>query len=199
MYRHAYRNFVTSRRAFLRQSAALAGVTAAAPLITGLGSGGLSAADGAAYADELWAKTKEGLTGDYRTELNVHAWEGYTEEPVLDPFSAQTGASVNAQMLISDPAAVNNLRSGGTSTWDIINLNNAWQRKELYPEGLIAPLDKAKFEPLYAMNTKGFEWPYHWAMDASGENLLGMIQRYGPSAMAINSDLIDPDTVESGG
>jgi spermidine/putrescine transport system substrate-binding protein len=31
-------------------------------------------------------------------------------------------------MLISDPAAVNNLRGGGTGTWDIINLNNAWQR-----------------------------------------------------------------------
>jgi spermidine/putrescine transport system substrate-binding protein len=183
----------------LRQSAALAGITAAAPLISGLGAGRLSAADGAAYANELWAKTKEGLTGDYRTDLNLHAWEGYTEEPVLDPFSAQTGATVNAQMLISDPAAVNNLRSGGTSTWDLINLNNAWQRKELFPEGLITPLDKAKFEPLYAMNTKGFEWPYLWAMDTSGENLLGMIQRYGPSAMAVNSDLISPDTVESGG
>lgn len=64
MYRHAYRNFVASRRAFLRQSAALAGITAAAPLIAGLGAGRLSAADGAAYANELWAKTKEGLKGD---------------------------------------------------------------------------------------------------------------------------------------
>jgi spermidine/putrescine transport system substrate-binding protein len=200
MYRHAYSRFVSTRRAFLRQSAALAGVAAASPLIPGLRPSLVSAADGAAYANELWAKTKEGLAGaDFRKELNVHAWEGYTEEQVLDPFSQQTGASVNAQMLISDPAAVNNLRGGGTSTWDIINLNNAWQRKELYPEGLIVPLDKAKFEPLYAMNTKGFEWPYHWAMDASGENLLGMIQRYGPSAVAVNSDALSPDTIESGG
>jgi spermidine/putrescine transport system substrate-binding protein len=201
MYGNVYRSFTSSRRAFLRQSAALAGITAASPaLISALTSGRAYGADGAAYADELWAKTKEGLAGgDYRKELNLHSWEGYTEEPVLDPFSQETGATVNAQMLISDPAAVNNLRGGGTSTWDIINLNNAWQRKELYPEGLIMPLDKAKFEPLYAMNTKGFEWPYHWAMDQSGENLLGMIQRYGPSAMAINSDLIAPETVESGG
>jgi spermidine/putrescine transport system substrate-binding protein len=200
MYRHAYSRFVSTRRAFLRQSAALAGVAAASPLIPGLRPSLVSAADGAAYANELWAKTKEGLAGaDFRKELNVHAWEGYTEEQVLDPFSQQTGASVNAQMLISDPAAVNNLRGGGTSTWDIINLNNAWQRKELYPEGLIVPLDKTKFEPLYAMNTKGFEWPYHWAMDASGENLLGMIQRYGPSAVAVNSDALSPDTIESGG
>ena len=56
---------------------------------------------------------------------------------MLDPFSKALNAQVNPQMLISDPAAVNNLRGGGTSTWDIINLNNAWQRKQLYPEGLI--------------------------------------------------------------
>ena len=36
-------------------------------------------------------------------------------------------------------------------------------------------------------------------MDPSNEHLLGMIQRYGPSAMAINTDLISADTVESGG
>ena len=64
---------------------------------------------------------------------------------------------------------------------------------------MILPLDKAKFEPLYGMNTAGFEWPYHWALDESGDKLLGMIQRYGPSAMAINSDLISPETVEKGG
>jgi spermidine/putrescine transport system substrate-binding protein len=196
-YRHAYRNFASSRRAFLKQSAALAGVAAAGSLLR---PGRAGATTGAAYADELCAKTKEELaSGEARMELNLHSWEGYTEEPVLDPFSQETGATVNAQMLISDPAAVNNLRGGGTGTWDIINLNNAWQRKQLYPEGLILPLDKAKFEPLYAMNTPGFEWPYHWALDESGEQLLGMIQRYGPSAMAINSDLIKPETIESGG
>ena len=158
------------------------------------------AGTGASYADELWAKTVEALAnGNHRKELNLHSWEGYTEEPVLDPFSSQIGATVNPQMLISDPAAVNNLRGGGTSTWDIINLNNAWQRKQLYPEGLILPLDKEKFQPLYDMNVSGFEWPYHWAMDEGGNELLGMIQRYGPSAMAVNADLVDPATIESGG
>jgi spermidine/putrescine transport system substrate-binding protein len=192
-----YRNFTSSRRAFMKQTTALAAAVGIAP---GLLARQALAAGGAAYADELWAKTKEEVaSGDFRKELNLHSWEGYTEEPVLDPFSRETGASVNAQMLISDPAAVNNLRGGGTSTWDVINLNNAWQRKQLFPEGLITPLDKEKFAPLYEMNTEGFEWPYHWALDESGENLLGMIQRYGPSAMAINSDSIDPATIESGG
>ncbi len=176
-------------------------------IVQGLGAGFMAAlaAPSAARAaggpaTALWEETKAALaSGGFRTDLNLHSWEGYTEEPVLDPFSRETGASVNAQMLISDPAAVNNLRSGGTSTWDVINLNNAWQRKQLYPEGLILPLDKAKFEPLYGMNVDGFGWPYHWAMDESGEQLLGMIQRYGPSGMAINTDAVSAETIEQGG
>ena len=196
-----YRSFSSSRRQFLKQSAAFAAAVGVAPAVLGAGAGSANAAAGAAYADELWERTKAELAGmsDIRMDLNLHSWEGYTEEPVLDPFSRQTGANVNAQMLISDPAAVNNLRSGGTSTWDVINLNNAWQRKQLFPEGLIKPLSKEKFAPLYDMNVTSFEWPYHWALDESGEHLLGMLQRYGPSAMAISTDAVDPATIESGG
>ena len=198
-----FRSFSSSRRQFLKQSAALAAAVGVAPaaLSAGAGAGNANAATGSAYANELWEKTKAELASmsDIRMDLNLHSWEGYTEEPVLDPFSRQTGANVNPQMLISDPAAVNNLRGGGTSTWDVINLNNSWQRNQLFPEGLIVPLDKDKFAPLYDMNVGGFEWPYHWALDESGEHLLGMLQRYGPAGLAVNTDLVDPQTMESGG
>ena len=192
-----YKSFSSSRREFIRSTTALAAAVGAGGLLS---SQHALAGSGAGAAEALWEKTKAELAGgNHRKELNLHSWEGYTEEPVLDPFSRQTGAQVNPQMLISDPAAVNNLRGGGTKTWDVINLNNAWQRKMLYPEGLITPLNKSKFEPLYSMNTSGFEWPYHWALDEKGQELLGMIQRYGPSAMAINSNAISPDTIEKGG
>ena len=197
-----FRNFSSSRRQFLKQSAALAAAVGVAPAALSAGAGGANAAStGADYANELWEKTKADLAGmsDIRMDLNLHSWEGYTEEPVLDPFSRQTGANVNPQMLISDPAAVNNLRGGGTSTWDVINLNNSWQRNQLFPEGLITPLDKDKFAPLYDMNVTGFEWPYHWALDDSGEHLLGMLQRYGPAGLAVSTDAVDPQTMESGG
>ena len=81
----------------------------------------------------------------------------------------------------------------------MINLNNSWQRNQLFPEGLITPLDKDKFAPLYDMNVAGFEWPYHWALDESGEHLLGMLQRYGPAGLAVSTDAVDPQTMESGG
>lgn len=195
-----YRDCNPHRRRFMVGSAAVAGSLALPPWAGRLARAASTPSEGAAYAVELWEKTKQALaSGEFRRQLNLHSWEGYTEEPVLDPFSREINAEVQAQMLISDPAAVNNLRGGGTSTWDVINLNNAWQRKMLYPEDLILPLDAAKFEPLYAMNTPGFEWPYLWAMDESGEQLLGMIQRYGPSGMAVNGDALDPAMVESEG
>ena len=80
-----YRSFTSSRRQFLKHSVALAAMTGAAPAF--LGSSAM-AATGAAYADELWAATKAELAGmsGIRNELNLHSWEGYTEEPVLDPF-----------------------------------------------------------------------------------------------------------------
>ena len=49
------------------------------------------------------------------------------------------------------------------------------------------------------MNVGGVEWPYHWALDESGEHLLGMLQRYGPAGLAVNTDAVDPQTMESGG
>ncbi len=175
----------------------LQGLTAGFAL--SLAGGRVRAGAGATYADDLWAKTVDELKGgDFRKTLNIHAWEGYTEEPVLDPFAKSVGADVNPQMLISDPSAVNNLRSGGTSTWDLINLNNAWQRKILYPNKLITPLDAEKFKPLYEMNVPEFAWPYKWAMADDGA-LLGMIQRYGPSGIAMNTSLMDPAEVEQGG
>lgn len=192
--RSQFTGYSTSRRQVLKGL----GAGFAASMAGGIGPS--FAATGGGYADELWEKTKADLAGGgFRMDLNLHSWEGYTEEPVLAPFQQDTSATVNPQMLISDPAAVNNLRSGGTSTWDVINLNNAWQRKMLYPEGLILPLDAEKFKPLYDMNVAGFEWPYHWALDESGEVLLGMIQRYGPSGMAVNTDAMSAETLTKGG
>lgn len=168
-------SFSQSRRDFLRQASALSAGIAAASLLP----------DAARAARE--------------NELNIYCWEGYNSDKVLDPFRREFNTNVKAQGLISDPDAVNQLRAGDTKTWDIINLNNSWGRRQLYPENLIKPLTKARFEPLWDMMLPEFKWPYHWAMSEDGEQLLGMIQRYGPSGINVNTDKVSAKTAADEG
>lgn len=168
-------SFSQSRREFLQQSAAIAASIAAASTMS----------------TTAWAARDN--------EMNIYCWEGYNSDKVLDPFRKEFNTTVKAQGLISDPDAVNQLRAGETKIWDLINLNNSWGRRQLYPEKLIVPLDEARFKPLWDMVLPEFKWPYYWAMDDSGSKLLGMVQRFGPSGVNVNTDKISKATVEDGG
>jgi spermidine/putrescine transport system substrate-binding protein len=168
-------SFSASRRDFLRQSSILAGSVAAA-----------SALPRAAHAAR-------------ENEMNIYCWEGYNSDKVLDPFRTEFDCTVKAQGLISDPDAVNQLRAGDTRIWDVINLNNSWGRRQLYPENLIVPLDQERFRPHWEMMLPEFKWPYRWGMSDDGSHLLGMIQRFGPSGMLINTDVVSQATLEDEG
>jgi spermidine/putrescine transport system substrate-binding protein len=123
-------------------------------------------------------------------ELNIYCWEGYNSDDVLDPFRREFKAKVRAEGLTSDPDAVNRLRAGETKVWDLINVNNPWAREMMYPEGLIKPISRERFEPMYKNMMKEFHPPYKWAMDKSGKELLGMTQRFGPFNFVVNTNKI---------
>ena len=132
-------------------------------------------------------------------ELNILCWEGYNSAQVLDPFRTKTGATVKAESLTNDPTMINRLRAGETNIWDLINVNNPWARKIMYPENLIKPIDRARFEPFFGKMLPGFKAPYKWAMDDAGANLLGMAQRFGPYSFVVNTDKISRATAEDQG
>ena len=89
-----FRSFSSSRRQFLKQSAALAAAVGVAPAVLGAGAGSANAATGSAYANELWEKTKAELentgpqlsgnifrsfSSSRRQFLkHLHSWEGYS-------------------------------------------------------------------------------------------------------------------------
>jgi len=123
-------------------------------------------------------------------ELNIYCWEGYNSDDVLDPFRREFSAKVRAEGLTSDPDAVNRLRAGETKVWDLINLNNPWAREMMYPEGLIKPISRERFEPFFNDMMPQFKAPYNWAMDKDGKDLLGMVQRFGPFSFVVNTDKI---------
>ena len=164
-----------SRRGFLKQSSMLAAGIAAAS-----------------------ALPREALAAR-ENEMNIYCWEGYNSDKVLDPFRTEFNCQVKAQGLISDPDAVNQLRGGDTKIWDVINLNNSWGRRQLYPGNLIVPLDQDRFRPHWEMMLPEFKWPYKWAMSDDGTQLLGNIQRFGPSGMNVDTNVISKEMAEDQG
>ena len=165
-----------SRRNFMTQSAAMAAAFA--------GAGSLASTPAQAAREK---------------ELNILCWEGYNSAQVLDPFRSNMGATVKAESLTNDPTMINRLRAGETNVWDLINVNNPWARKVMFPEKLIKPLDRAKMEPYFEKMMPAFKPPYRWAMDDAGAELFGMCQRFGPYSFVVNTDKVSRATAEDQG
>jgi spermidine/putrescine transport system substrate-binding protein len=136
---------------------------------------------------------------DRSKELNILCWEGYNSAQVLDPFRSSTGATVKAESLTNDPTMINRLRAGEINVWDLINVNNPWARKIMWPEKLIKPLDRAKMEPYFEKMLPAFKPPYKWALDDSEKELIGMAQRFGPYSFVVNMDKISRASAEDQG
>ena len=163
-----------SRRQFTGGLAAATALTAAAPLIR----------PRAAVSDRL----------------NVLCWEGYNTDDVLSPFRGMNpGATVRAESGTSDPDMINKLRAGEVNVWDLINVNQPWARDQLYPEGLIKPLDKDRFMPFFDKFAEGFKDPAYPLAFADDGELIGMPQRYGPFSFVVNTDKISQETAEDQG
>ncbi len=132
-------------------------------------------------------------------QMNILCWEGYNSDQVLGPFrKANPGAKVRAESGTSDPDMINKLRAGETSVWDLINVNQPWARDQLYPEGLIKPLDKDRFMPFFEKMLPEFAAPYPLSFADDG-NLIGMPQRYGPFSFVVNTDKISREMAEDQG
>jgi spermidine/putrescine transport system substrate-binding protein len=132
-------------------------------------------------------------------ELNILCWEGYNSAEVLDPYRRKTGATIKAESLTNDPTMINRLRAGETNVWDLINVNNPWARKVMLPEGLIKPIDRARFEPYFEKMLPQFHPPYQWAMDDAQQQLIGIAQRFGPYSFVVNTDKVSRETAEDQG
>jgi spermidine/putrescine transport system substrate-binding protein len=129
--------------------------------------------------------------------LNILCWEGYNSDDVLGPFrDLHPGATVRAESGTSDPDMVNRLRAGEVNVWDLINLNQPFARQQLYPAGLIRPLDKARFAPFFERMGQFANYPLAFAENG---DLLGMPQRYGPFSFVVNTDKISRETAEDQG
>jgi len=155
------------------------------------GMGVLAAGGPLGFSQRAWAQREK--------ELNILCWEGYNSADVLDPFRRGQGAEVKAESLTNDPTMINRLRGGETNVWDLINVNNPWARKVMYPEGLIKPLDRLRFEGYFDVMLPAFAAPYPWSLSEDGKDLIGMAQRFGPYSFVANTDKVSRATAEEQG
>ncbi len=132
-------------------------------------------------------------------ELNILCWEGYNSDQVLGPYRTMNpDATVRAESGTSDPDMINKLRAGEVRVWDLINVNQPWAREQLYPEGLIKPMDKERFMPYFDKMLPAFSEPYPLSFAENGD-LIGMPQRYGPFSFVVNTDKISREMAEDQG
>ncbi|MFT4767338.1 MAG: spermidine/putrescine transport system substrate-binding protein [Glaciecola sp.] len=131
--------------------------------------------------------------------LSLLTWDAYADADLLKLWRQQTGGDIRYEIHISDPTSVNRLRAGETSVWDFINVNNPWARNEMWPAGLIRPLPRERFEPLFEQMNDKFSMPYKWAMSEDGEDLLGIVQRYETFDFVVNPDVISPTLAKDEG
>lgn len=139
------------------------------------------------------------VAGERDDKLNILCWEGYNSAEVLDPFREKFKADVHAESATNDPTMVNKIRAGETNVWDLVNNNNPWARKLMYPEGLLKPLNKEEFAPYFENMLPSFKFPYEWSMSLDGKDLIGMPQRFGPYNFVVNEDKISRKTAEEQG
>ncbi|MCS6771658.1 MAG: PotD/PotF family extracellular solute-binding protein [Kiritimatiellae bacterium] len=170
-----------SRRSFLKTAAVATAAVAAGPF-----------------------STLRSFAASREDELNILCWEGYNTENVLGPFrKAFKGVTVKAESGTDDPSMINKLRAGETKIWDLINVNQCWARDMLWPEKLIKPLNRARFEPYIEKMMKWFYSPETginpFALSPDGKELLGMMQRFGPFSFVINTNKISATTAEDQG
>jgi len=156
---------------------------------------GTAAAAGLAAMGPM-GRARAGMRSD---RLNILCWEGYNSDDVLGPFRAiYPDATIRAESGTSDPDMINKLRAGEVKVWDLINVNQPWAKGQLYPEGLIKPLDKDRFLPYFDRMAPAFQGPYPLAFADDGE-LIGMPQRYGPFSFVVNTDKISREMAEDQG
>lgn len=102
-------------------------IAATIAVATGCGSGDDDGSDGASAA----------------TELNLLAWEGYTEPDWVEPFEDEHGVSVNVTYIGSDDELLAKLRGGGDERYDFVAANR-YLLEPLSEAGLIVPLDESR-------------------------------------------------------
>src|SRR5437868_11617054 len=90
-------------------------------------------------------------------QLNLIAWEGYTQPQWVKPFQKQTGCTVHAKYAGSSDEMVTLMRSGGGSQYDMVSASGDASLRLIYGKD-VQPVDTSKVPDFKNFN-KTFQSP----------------------------------------
>ena len=176
----------STRRRFLT-TAGLAGTGALAGCMGGrdVGSSG---------GDETSTGTTVGETeSSGKRVVNILTWEGYNTKSIVDEFESEHDATVNAKLISSDSEGFNILKSGGTSKFDLITLNNSWAQRHAQA-GTIETLNPDDYPEMdnFLERFQSPFGPFQWE-----DEMYALPTRWGWDTMTVNDDKVPEEHYSS--
>lgn len=130
--------------------------------------------------------------------LRLICWEGYDTPSIVVPFEQRHGVEVQAQTLLSDAGTAEAI-AAGSDRYDVLNINNAYVARYLYPRGLVMPLDTARFAAGARHHLPQFERLYRWTRAPDTGELIGICQRFGAFNLVVNTRAVSIAVAEDQG
>jgi putative spermidine/putrescine transport system substrate-binding protein len=120
-------------------------------------------------------------------ELNVIAWEGYTEKDWVKPFEDETGCKVHAKFGGSSDEMVTLMRQGGGSQYDMVSASGDASLR-LIRGGDVQPVN-VNLIPSWKDFIPQLKSPAHNTVDGKH---YGVSLQWGPNVLLYNTDKVSP-------
>src|SRR3954453_11382998 len=161
----------------MRPRAALALVTVVAMVAAGCGSSSNSSTSSGGSSSHLPQKIGKG-----EGQLNLIAWEGYTQPQWVKPFEQQTGCQVHAKYGGSSNEMVTLMRQGGGSQYDMVSASGDASLR-LIRGGDVQPVN-VNLVPDWKNFIPQLQSPAHNTVDGKH---YGVSLQWGPNTLLYNT------------
>ncbi len=128
-----------------------------------------------------------GVTRASAGELNLIAWEGYTQARWVKPFEKRTGCDVNARYAGSSGEMVALMRSGGGGRYDMVSASGDVSLRLIYGKD-VRPVDPSRI-PDYKNFLPAFKSPPSNTVDGKH---YGISLQWGPNTLLYNTRHVKP-------
>src|SRR4051794_27971105 len=165
----------------MRSKTALALVTIVATVAAGCGSSSNSSSSSSSGSNKPASNLPQKI-GAGEGQLNLVAWEGYTQPQWVKPFQEATGCQVHAKYAGSSDEMVTLMRQGGGSQYDMVSASGDASLR-LIRGGNVKPVN-VKLIPSWKDFIPQLQSPQHNTIDG---NHYGISLQWGPNTLLWNT------------